>query len=165
MNITLIAAQSINGVIGNGAKIPWHIPQDLKHFKAFTTGKCLLVGRKTFETLPLPWVDRKLYVLTRQSAYHSIHAHKIIHHVDELCDLIGPEEELCVIGGAKVYAQMISKANRLFITEVEKNVSGDACFPKIDPERFVEVSRHRMSQNTGEKLFFSLVEYKCIKFT
>lgn len=153
--IILIAAKSDNNVIGNKGKIPWHIPEDLKHFKEITEGKTVLMGRKTFESIleylgkPLP--NRKNIVITRQENYKvpkDAETHKNIEDALRKHRL----EDIYVIGGAEIYKEIMPKADRLIITEVHKTIEGDTFFPNINPNDWREISR----EDRGE---YSFVEY------
>src|SRR5580658_8959098 len=99
--ISLVVAVADNGVIGRGGTLPWHLPDDLKHFKAVTMGKPVLMGRRTFESIGHPLPGRRNLVLTRGSD-PAVAGVEPVRTVEEACELAG-DAELCVIGGAKVY--------------------------------------------------------------
>ncbi|MFA6132240.1 MAG: dihydrofolate reductase [Patescibacteria group bacterium] len=133
--LTLIAAVAKNNVIGKNNELPWHLPEDLKHFKTLTTGNTVLMGRKTFESIvtrlgkPLP--DRKNIVITRQENYPAPEGILIYRDIETaLKNHSG--EQVFVIGGAEMYRQTIERADRLEITHVDQEVEGDATFPSID---------------------------------
>ena len=135
MSLSLIAAIARNNCIGSHGAIPWHIPEDIKHFKNLTMGKIVLMGRKTWESLPEKWrplPNRTNLVITRQDGYVVPVGVEVYHTVDEAV-AAHPREEIMVIGGAEIYRQTIDRADTLYITHVEKLVEGDAFFPEINP--------------------------------
>jgi dihydrofolate reductase len=125
--IALIVARAQNGVIGREGTLPWHIPADLKRFKALTMGSVMIMGRTTFESLPGLLPGRRHIVLTRDAEWHAEGA-EIAHTLDEAVALAG-DERISVIGGAHVFAQFLALANRIELTEVLDDVAGDTVMP------------------------------------
>ncbi|WP_042161819.1 dihydrofolate reductase [Paenibacillus gorillae] len=129
MSITMIAAMDRNRTIGFGNRLPWKLPAEMAYFKKMTTGKTVVMGRKTFESLrskPLP--NRRNIVLTRQEQA-SFEGCETVRSVQEAIDRFGGEE-LMIIGGAEIYAQFLPVADKLLLTEVQTSVpEGDAYFP------------------------------------
>ena len=121
--ITLVVARAQNGVIGREGKLPWHIPADLKRFKALTMRSVMVMGRKTFESLPGLLPGRRHIVLTRDRAWHAEGA-ETAHDVAEALELAGGEP-ISVIGGAHVFALFLPLAERIELTEVLAEVEGD----------------------------------------
>ena len=121
--ITIVVARAQNGVIGRDGKLPWHIPADLKRFKELTMGSVMVMGRKTFESLPGLLPGRRHLVLTRDADWRADGA-EVAHSVDEALLLAG-NEPISVIGGADVFALFLSLADRIELTEVLDDVSGD----------------------------------------
>jgi len=121
--ITLIVARAQNGVIGRGGKLPWHIPADLKRFKALTMGSVMVMGRKTFESLPGLLPGRRHVVITRDRGWSDAGA-EVAHDVDEALRLAGGER-MSVIGGAEIFALFLPLADRIELTEVLDDVPGD----------------------------------------
>lgn len=140
--LALIAAKAENNVIGKADTLPWHLPEDLKRFKTLTTGKTVLMGRKTFESIfkrlgkPLP--NRKNVVITGQQDYSAPEGVVVFHDLAQALETL-KNEEVLVAGGAQIYAQTIDKADKLFITEVHQTIPGDAVFPTIDPAKWKKV--------------------------
>lgn len=135
MSLILIAAISKNNCIGKNGNVPWHIPEDLEHFKHATIGKTVLMGRKTWESIPLkyrPLPNRKNIVITRQSPYLVPEGVETYATVDEAL-AAHANEDIMVVGGGEIYAQTIDRADVLDITHVDQNVDGDAFFPEINP--------------------------------
>jgi dihydrofolate reductase len=138
--IAFVVAVARNGVIGRKGELPWHISSDLKRFKAITMGKPVIMGRKTWDSLPRkPLQGRTNIVVTRQHDYAAEGA-VVVNSLDEaLAKTDG--EEVCIIGGGELFKEAMPIANRLYLTEVDLDVPGDTFFPKIDPKSWKEVSR------------------------
>jgi dihydrofolate reductase len=129
--ITLIVARADNNVIGLDGKMPWHLPADLKRFKALTTGKPMIMGRKTFESLPGLLPGRRHIVLTRDANWSAPGA-EIAHDVAEALALSGPD--VSIIGGAEIYRLFMAKADRIELTEIHTAPDGDTYLPDFGPE-------------------------------
>jgi dihydrofolate reductase len=136
--ISLIVAMAQNGVIGRGNALPWHLPEDLKHFKATTMGKPMLMGRKTFESIGRALPGRLNLVLTRDPGWSAPGA-SVVHSVEQALARAGETEELMVIGGAEIYRLVMPFARRIYLTHVQADVPGDAFFPAFDPTQWVGV--------------------------
>jgi dihydrofolate reductase len=132
--ITLVVARAQNGVIGRGGKLPWHLPADLKRFKAITMGSVMIMGRRTFDSLPRLLPGRRHVVLTRHSGWFALGAEKA-HSVGEALQLSNGEP-VSVIGGADIFALFLPLADRLELTEVLADIEGDTCMP--DPRHSAE---------------------------
>jgi dihydrofolate reductase len=125
----LIVAVAANGVIGADGALPWHLPADLKRFKALTMGKAMIMGRKTFESLPGLLPGRRHIVLTRDAAWQPEGA-EVAHDLDAALALAG-DGEAAVIGGAQIFALALPRASRLELTEVHAEVPGDTVMPPL----------------------------------
>ena len=131
--LSIIVAKSKNNAIGKDNKLLWYIPDDLKRFKKLTTGHTIIMGRKTFESLGKVLPNRLHIVLTRDENYKIDNENvKIIHNTFQLETYIKDENENFVIGGAQIYASLISKCEKLYITQINKDFIGDSYFPKIN---------------------------------
>ena len=137
--ITLIVARADNGVIGRDGKLPWHLPADLKRFKALTMGKPMIMGRKTFESLPGLLPGRRHIVLTRRD--WSAAGAEVAHDVESALGLAGAES--FVIGGAEVFALFEPLADRWELTEVHDEAVGDTKMPAPDPSGWHESTRDK----------------------
>jgi len=126
-SITLILARADNGVIGRDGALPWHLPADLKRFKALTMGKPMIMGRKTFDSLPGLLPGRPHIMLTRDTGW-SGEGVQVAHSVDEALALAG-EPDVMVIGGAEIHALFLPLADRIELTEVHMDAQGDAAIP------------------------------------
>jgi dihydrofolate reductase len=138
--ISLVVAVSKNGVIGRDGGLPWHISSDLKRFKEITMGKPIIMGRKTWESLPKkPLPGRRNIVLTKKIKDLGEGA-EIVGTIDQAITLAAGAPEVCVIGGGEIYRQFLPHANRIYLTEVDLVVEGDTRFPELD-DSWREVSR------------------------
>jgi dihydrofolate reductase len=130
--ITLLLARADNLVIGKGGDIPWHIPGEQKRFKALTMGKPMVMGRKTFESLPGVLPGRRHIVLTRDAAWAAAGA-EVVPSVAAAIALAGDVPEIAVIGGAEIYALFLAHADRIELTEVHLSPPGDTIVPAFGP--------------------------------
>jgi dihydrofolate reductase len=128
--IVLIVARADNGVIGNAGALPWHIPEDLKHFKKCTMGKPMVMGRKTFESLPGLLPGRRHIVVTRDRGWKAKGA-EVTHDADGAIALAGDVPEIAVIGGAEIYRLFMPHAHRIELTEVHRSPEGDTKMPPL----------------------------------
>ena len=130
--ITFHLARARNGVIGRDGRLPWHLPADLKRFKAQTMGKPMLMGRKTFESFPSPLPGRRHIVLTRDASWQRDGA-EVATSVEAALELAG-SGDIAVIGGAEIFALLLAQADRIDLTEVHLSPEGDATVPPFGPE-------------------------------
>ena len=140
--LSLIVARAKNGVIGREGDLPWRLPSDLKFFKATTLGKPVLMGRKTWESLPFPLPGRPNLVLTRDEKYQASKAEvfrDIRSFVGRGYELAGENgsEEVIIIGGAQLYELLMPYIERQYITQISEEVEGDAIFPAPDKKEWV----------------------------
>ena len=137
--ITIVVARAINGVIGRDNQLPWHIPGDLKRFKALTMGSVMVMGRKTFDSLPGLLPGRRHVVLTRDAGWQADGA-EVAHDVAGALALAG-DEPVSVIGGAAIFALFEPIADRIELTEVIAEVEGDVTMPDLrSSERWIETA-------------------------
>lgn len=137
--ITLVLARAENGVIGRDNKLPWHIPADLKHFKALTLGRPMIMGRRTFDGLPGLLPGRRHIVLTRDIGWSAPGA-EVAHDLAGALGLAG-DDGVAVIGGAEIFALFLDWADKIELTEVHAHVDGDARVPAPDPATWREANR------------------------
>ncbi len=138
-HLTLVAAVGRNGVIGDGEGMPWHLPEDLRHFKRATLGGTVLMGRRTFESIGKALPGRTSIVITRDPDWRADGV-EVAHSMAEAL-LIAGDGEIFVIGGGEIYAQTIDIAQSLVITEVDQEPDASVTFPAIDPQTWSEVER------------------------
>lgn len=158
--ITLIAAVARNGVIGKDNTLPWHLPEDLKHFKQLTTGHTVIMGRKTWESLPerfRPLPGRLNVVVTRNAGYVAPGA-TVAASLEAAQKVGAGGTPLFVIGGAELYAHALPLAQRLELTEIDAEVAGDARFPEFDPGEWREIAREAGTSAAG--LGYAFVSYE-----
>lgn len=144
LDITLVVARARNGVIGNKGALPWHLPADLKRFKAITIGKPVVMGRKTFESIGKPLPGRQNIVLTRQPGW-TAQGVTVVPNLAEAIAAAGLDPRvrghIMIIGGAEIYALALPIATRVELTEVDAEPEGDTILPPFDPARWAEVAR------------------------
>lgn len=155
-NLSLIVAVSKNGVIGVKNALPWHLPEDLKQFRALTTGHNIIMGRKTYDSLGRLLPNRTTVIVTRNQQY-KIEGALIAHSLHDAIQLCASDDEAFIIGGAELYQAGLKVANKLYITEVDLQVEGDAFFPAIDQAVWQETSRE--AHTSAQGLNFSYVTY------
>ncbi|MEY2952964.1 MAG: hypothetical protein RLZZ401_1051 [Pseudomonadota bacterium] len=159
MELKLIFARAANGVIGNQGALPWRLPEDLAHLKRQTLGATVIMGRKTWDSLPLkfrPLPGRTNIVVTRQSDWHAEGA-LVANSLLQAQTLAGQHGAAWVLGGAELYAQALPLAQTAVVTEIEADFPGDAFAPQFGPD-WHETSRERHMSSTG--LAFSFVTYQ-----
>jgi dihydrofolate reductase len=139
MTVTLIAAVAENGVIGVNNKLPWRLPAEMKYFTQNTLGKPVLMGRKTFESLPKPLQGRTNIILSR-TLEEAPEGCELVRTIEEAVEKFG-QEELMVMGGEELYTQMLDIADRMLITEIDQSFDGDSYFPDFDRREWELVSR------------------------
>lgn len=154
MSVTLIAAMDRNRTIGIGNKLPWRLPAEMAFFTKSTLGKTVLMGRKTFESLPKPLKDRRNVVLTRQNDFHP-EGCEIIHSMEEALERMN-DDELVVIGGADIYAQFLPYADKILLTEVDVEIEGgDAFFPAFSESEWKLVESESRDSDEKNKYSFT----------
>jgi dihydrofolate reductase len=161
----LIVAVAENGVIGSKGMIPWRVKSDVRRLKAMTMGKPVVMGRKTFESLPRPLPGRTNIVITRDPDYRAAGALVTLSFADARAVALGDAlrrfaTEIAVIGGAEIYAQWMDEADRLEVTEIHARPEGDTFFPAIDVAEWEEVARVRNSATADDSADFSYVTYR-----
>jgi dihydrofolate reductase len=161
MRLALLAALDRNHAIGKGNALPWHLPDDLKRFKALTLGKPLLMGRKTAQSLGRALPGRRNLVLTRsgQAPFAGMEAVASLDAALRIAREDGAAE-VCVIGGGEVYALCLPQATRMYLTHVDGEVAGaDAFFPRFDPHAWRMTSREPHAADEKHAFAFAFVDY------
>jgi dihydrofolate reductase len=158
--ISIIAAVADNYAIGKSNNLPWYLPADLKHFRQLTTGHAVVMGKRTFESLPKgPLPNRKNIVLTSVMSEGVNKGYFEADSLDDAIFLCEHEEQIFIMGGATVYKQSISKADSMYITWIHKEFSADTFFPKINLEKWEEVSRQDFEPDEQNAFPYSFCEY------
>ncbi len=154
--IALVVAVSRNGVIGKAGGLPWHISSDLKLFKAITLGKPVVMGRKTWDSLPRkPLPGRTNIVITRQAGL-VVEGAQVVQDAAAAIAVAGFVDEIAVIGGGEIYQMFLPLANRVYLTEVDLTVEGDTYFPKLDSEFWAETKVEPHPQGPNDSASFVL---------
>jgi dihydrofolate reductase len=161
--ITFIVAQSRNGVIGRNGALPWRLSSDLRHFKTLTLGKPVIMGRKTWESLPRkPLPGRDNIVVTRERGYPAGGA--IVVHAPEAALVIAEElarrsgvDEVAVIGGAEIFSALLHRAQRIYLTEVDLEVEGDTRFPPLDRKEWRQTEVREFPRGANDQARFRVV--------
>jgi dihydrofolate reductase len=151
MEIVLVVARADNGVIGKEGKLPWHIPADLRHFKAVTGGAPMIMGRKTFDSLPGLLPGRLHIVLTRDAAW-TAEGVQVARDADQALALVDGNR-VSVIGGAEIFRLFMPLATAFELTEVHQAAEGDTAMPPPDMAEWQEVSRERHQAENGRPAF------------
>jgi dihydrofolate reductase len=161
VDLVLVAALDRRNGIGRGNALPWHLPDDLKRFKALTVGKPVLMGRRTAESLGRALPKRRNLVLTR-SGRVPFDGMEAVASLDEAIALAARDgaKELCVIGGGEIFSMTLSRATRLHLTHVDTVVEGcDAFFPEVDPAQWRAIAREAHAADERHAFAFAFVDY------
>ena len=159
--LSLIAAMDNNRLIGCNNELPWRLPADLQHFKQVTMGKPIIMGRKTWESLGRPLPGRTNIAITRDSGYRAEGA-IVVHSLESALDSVADAAEVMIIGGANLYAQAITLANRLYLTRIDEVFEGDAWFPEVDSAdwELVASEHHEADESNPHVYVFETWERK-----
>ncbi len=159
MMISLIAAMDENRVIGINNTLPWRLPADMRHFREVTMGKPLLMGRKTFESIGKPLPGRRNIILTRDPDYQAPGC-EVTHTLDEALAAGADSDELMVMGGEDLFAQLLPRASRLYLTEIHASFGGDAYFPCFDKQDWLEAGRVNHAADDKNPYSYSFVTWE-----
>jgi dihydrofolate reductase len=160
--LTLIVARARNGVIGRDNAMPWKIPGEQAFFKRVTMGHPIVMGRKTWESIGRPLPGRRSIVITRDRNFAAPGA-EVAHSLDEALALVGDADEAFVIGGAQIYAAALPHADRVIVTEIDADFTGDTTFPALAPDEWREVSREPMEGATTRGFAVDFVDYRRVR--
>ena len=156
--ISLVAAMAKNRVIGKDNGMPWHLPADLKHFKAVTLGKPIIMGRKTYESIGRPLPGRQNIVISR-SADYQLEGCDTVTSFDAAMDLVSDIEEIMVVGGGFLYSQVLPQAHKLYLTFIDLEVDGDTQFPAYEQLSLTEVKRESFKADEKNPHNYDFVDY------
>jgi len=161
MRLALIAALARNRVIGRDNQLPWRLSADLKHFKALTLGKPLLMGRKTFLSIGRPLPGRTNIVLTRDRDFRAAGC-VVVHSIDAALQAVDGADEIMVMGGAELYRQLLARTDRLYLTEVHAGEVDDTWFPEFDRDDWIETRReaHPADERNDHDYAFVVLDRK-----
>jgi dihydrofolate reductase len=155
---SLIVAMAKNRVIGVNNTLPWQLPADLKHFKSLTMGHHIIMGRKTYESIGKPLPGRISVVVTRNANY-SMPGVIVVNSLESAITVCGNDEEIFVIGGAEIYRQAIKLADRIYMTEIDVEISGDAHFTEFDIKAWRKTTRESHSPDEKNPFPYHFVVY------
>jgi dihydrofolate reductase len=156
VKISLIVAAATNNVIGRDGGLPWHLSEDLKRFKRLTTGKPIIMGRLTHESIGMPLPDRRNIVISSREGL-KIEGCEVVATPDAALALVAGAEEVMIIGGGKVYEQVLPTADRIYMTRVDAIPDGDTFFPEINNEEWQVVEQEDISAGKSGELGYSFI--------
>ena len=162
MKLTIVAAVARNGVIGRDNDMPWRLPEDLKHFRRVTLGAPVIMGRRTWDSLPAafkPLPGRRNLVITRNADWRAEGAEAAA-SLEEALQRLADAPAAFVVGGAQLYAQALPRADELVLTEIDRDFEGDTRFPDFDRARFAEVARETHRAAPPNDFDFAFVTYR-----
>ncbi len=161
MSLSIIVAVAKNGAIGKGNDLPWRLPADLQYFKKVTLGKPVIMGRKTFDSIGKPLPGRLNIVVSRQASWLAEGVESVTSFEEALKIASNQDnvDEIMLIGGAQLYKAGMPFVDKLYVTEVDIEVDGDAFFPGISPEDWREISRESHAADEKNGLNYHFVEY------
>ena len=158
--ITIIVAVSENFVIGIDNKLPWHISEDLKNFKKVTLNHSVIMGRKTFQSIGKPLIERRNIVITRNKAL-KISGVEVVTNLNDAINLASDEKEIFIIGGEQIYNIAMPLATNMIVTKVHTKIKGDAFFPIFNENQWEIISQKNSETEDGLK--YSFINYQKLK--
>ena len=163
----MIVARARNGVIGRHGTLPWHLPEDLAHFKRTTMGHTVIMGRKTWDSIGRPLPGRRNIVITRNPQWQAPGAEtatSLEQAIQKCASAAGEaDRDVFIIGGAQLYAQALKQhVDSIFLTEIDADFEGDTHFPTLDPKRWRERSREHFAPGAGRAFGFDFVRYELV---
>lgn len=164
MKLTIVAAVARNGVIGRDNDMPWRLPEDLKHFRRVTLGAPVIMGRRTWDSLPArfrPLPGRRNVVVTRNRDWQADGA-DVAHTLDEALALVADAPKAFVMGGGELYALALPEADELVLTEIDADFEADTFFPDWPRQAFNEIAREAHAPTEPGELAFAFVTYRRI---
>ena len=156
MKISLIVAAATNNVIGRDGELPWYLFEDLKRFKRLTTGKPIIMGRRTYESIGKPLPDRRNIIISSRDGLE-IEGCEVVATPEDALKLAAGAEEVMVIGGGKVYEQMLPMADRIYMTRVHASVDGDTYIPDISEDEWQVVDEENFPADDSRQYGFSFM--------
>lgn len=156
MIISLVVAIANNRVMGRDNALPWHLPADLKYFKRVTMGKPIVMGRKTFEAIGKPLPGRTNVIVTNDANYRADGC-TVVHSIEAALCVAKLEDELMIIGGARLFEQVLARADRIYLTEIDEYFTGDTYFPELDKQVWQETGRISYTADEHNPYAYSFV--------
>jgi len=159
--LIIIAAAGANNALGKNNKLLWHLPEDFKHFKQTTMGAPMLMGRKTFESLPGVLPNRKHIIITRDLEYTVPHQDcTVVHSIDQAIELVKDANKAFIIGGGQLYEQCMVKASKIILTRVHQEFEADTFFPEIDTTLWEVTTAIDYPKDDRNPISFSIETYQ-----
>jgi dihydrofolate reductase len=159
--ISIIVAAAENGAIGSDNRLPWHLPDDLKRFKALSLGKPIVMGRRTFDSIGRPLPGRTNIVVSRQAGL-ALEGALVVQSLDAALAAAASVPEIVVIGGAEIFRQVLPRTDTIHLTRVHAPVAGDVFFPELDPEQWREAGVEHHAADERHQYAFSFVNLQRI---
>ena len=157
MSLSIVVAMDENRLIGKDNKLPWHLPADLAYFKKITTGKSIVMGRKTYDSIGRPLPNRRNIVISRNSKT-LITGCEVLSSIDDVLSITEDEDEVMIIGGASLCEQLLPQVSRLYITKIEGKFDGDIYFPEYDESDWRQVScESHLADDSNQHAYHFLV--------
>ncbi|MCH8921850.1 MAG: dihydrofolate reductase [Planctomycetes bacterium] len=157
--LSVIVAMSENRLIGRGGDLPWHLSADLRRFRRLTTGHAIIMGRKTYESIGRPLLERRSIVITRQADYMA-EGIETAGSFNAALALVAGDEEAFVIGGAEVFREALPRAGRLYLTLVHAELEGDVYLPPFDKDEWTLTSEERNAADERNDFDYSFLVYE-----
>jgi dihydrofolate reductase len=157
--ISLIVAAATNGTIGSDGELPWHPPDDLRNFKRLTTGKPIVMGRKTFDSIGRPLPDRRNVVITRDPDFVAAGC-DVVTSPEAALELLRDVAEIMVIGGGQIYGVFLPLADRVYLTRVRAEVDGDVVFPELDENEWTQISSDSHDADATHRFAFDVMLFE-----
>jgi dihydrofolate reductase len=165
MNLNHIVCASSNWIIGREGDMPWHLPEDLKHFKKTTMGCPIIMGRKTYESIGRPLPGRLNVILTRDASYSAPDGVAVCTTIDQAIEVArknqekvdGSRDEVFIIGGGELYKQTMNLVDKVYLTKIHREISGDTCYGPLDESRFKMIDQD--DQDNGKEKY-SFITYE-----
>lgn len=158
MSVSLVAACGLKNELGKNGKMPWHLPADLKHFKALTLGKPVIMGRKTLEAIGRPLPGRHNIVVSRDPGYRAAGC-EVVNSLDEALARLQDAPEAMVIGGGEIYRAAWAKASRIYLTRIHASFDADTFFPEVRMEEWHEAAREDHFESEKNPYDYSFIIY------
>jgi dihydrofolate reductase len=155
MTISIIVAIAENNAIGKNNQLLWHLPADLKHFKQITSGRSIIMGRKTYDSVGKPLPNRRNIVVTRQNI--KIEGCEVVKSIDEGLALCKGEDEVFIGGGAEIYRQAMDKTDIIYLTIVHRSFDADTFFPEIDYSKWEETAHENHQPDERNSIPYSFI--------
>lgn len=155
MLLTIVVAASTNNVIGLHGELPWHLPEDLRRFRQLTLGKAVIMGRLTFDAIGRPLPGRRNIVISSDADLH-IEGCEVVPTPQTALQLVEGDEEVMIIGGGRIYQQLLPQAGRIHLTRVHTTVDGDVFFPELDANDWQVLEVEEFPANDSRPTGFSI---------